>query len=75
MLNQYQQNNLGLGVDFASLLIGYINLIENEQQSRYNDVHAANDRQAEFLLQDIHAQFEEQNKKLDRIIELLENMK
>lgn len=55
-----------------SFIIGYKNLIENRQQSAQNDVQAANDKQAEYLLNRLHEMFEDQNKKIDRILEILE---
>lgn len=55
-----------------SFIIGYKNLIENRQQSKQNDVQVANDKQAEYLLNHLHEMFEDQNKKIDRILEILE---
>ena len=46
--------------------IGIQNLYENEQQTAYNDVHASNQKQAEYLLGKIGKQFESQNKRLMR---------
>jgi hypothetical protein len=59
-------------IDFVSLLsfaLGYENLIEKREQSRQNDVQSANDAQAQFLIQKLGEKFEEQNKKLDKILE------
>lgn len=44
-----------------SLILALENLSENRQQSQYNDVHKANDKQAELLLKEINEKFEEQN--------------
>ena len=55
----------------ASFLLGYENLIENRQQSRQNDVAAANDAQAEYLLHELNRKFEEQNRMLTKILEAL----
>lgn len=62
-----------------SVLLGLQNLNENRQQSAHNDVQIANDKQAEYLLNEINRQFEEQNKilaeqnvMLARLLELLE---
>ena len=55
----------------ASFLLGYENLIENRQQSRQNDVAAANDAQAEYLLHELNRRFEEQNRMLTKILEAL----
>lgn len=55
----------------ASFLLGYENLIENRQQSRQNDVAAANDAQAEYLLHELNRKFEEQNRMITKILEAL----
>ena len=54
-----------------SFLLGYENLIENREQSRQNDVQSANDKQAKYLLEELNAKFEEQNKVLKLILEKL----
>lgn len=53
----------------VSLLLGYQNLLENREQSRHNDVSAANDAQAQYLLQELGRQFNEQNEMLKTLIE------
>lgn len=71
-------------LDFADLLaivslyLGVRNLTENEQQSdqqikilRQIDVGAANDRQAAYLLEELGRKFDEQNKMLRKILEVL----
>lgn len=73
-MNSQQENNFFNAVDLAALIIGIQNLRENRQQSAYNDVHAANDKQAEYLLQQINARFDEQNKILNRQNEILERL-
>ena len=57
-----------------SLILGYENLMENRQQSAQNDVGAANDAQAKFLLEQINKQFEEQNEMLANIDARLERL-
>ena len=47
-----------------SLILAVENLNENRQQSQYNDVHKANDEQAELLLKNINERFAEQNNML-----------
>lgn len=42
-----------------SLALGYENLQENRQQSRHNDISAANDKQAQYLLSELEAKFAE----------------
>jgi hypothetical protein len=44
------------------------NLSENRQQSQYNDVHTANDKQAEYLLNEINNKFNQQNEILFYIL-------
>lgn len=53
----------------ASFLLGYENLIENRQQSAHNDVSAANDKQAQYLLEELGRKFDEQNAILKKILE------
>ena len=73
------------GLEFADLLgivslyLGVRNLTENEQQSaqslkilRQNDVGAANDKQAAYLLAELGRKFDEQNIMLKKIMDKLE---
>ena len=76
---QDQNNELINLINILSFVIGYSNLRENRQQSANNDVQAANDKQAQYLLQEINRRFDEQNKILEeqnimlaRLLELLE---
>ena len=55
-----------------SILLGYENLIENREQSAHNDVSATNDKQAQYLLNQLSVLFKEQNKKIDKILSILE---
>lgn len=73
MSNQLEFSDL---IGIVSLYLGMRNLTENEQQSdaqikilRQNDVGAANDRQAAYLLQELGRKFDEQNAMLERILE------
>lgn len=43
-----------------SVILGYTNLQENRIQSAQNDVNSANDRQANYLLQELDRRFQEQ---------------
>lgn len=59
-----------------SIYLGSKNLVENEQQSdaqlkilRQNDVGAANDKQAAYLLEELGRKFDEQNEMLKQILE------
>lgn len=64
----------------VSLYLGIRNLTENEQQSdaqlkilRQNDVGAANDRQAAYLLEELGRKFDEQNEMLKQILEAVKH--
>lgn len=67
MYPQSQFNGMD-ALTVLSLLIGYENLVENRQQSAHNDVQAANDNQAQFLLQELKTMFQEQNAMLEEIL-------
>ena len=54
-----------------SLILAVENLKQNEAQSQYNDVHKANDEQAELLLKKINERFAEQNENIDLILKIL----
>ena len=82
MANPYQdQNNELINlINILSFVVGLQNMQENRLQSAQNDVQAANDRQAEYLLNEINRRFDEQNKILEeqnvmlaRLLELLED--
>ena len=57
-----------------SLVIGYINLIENREQSADNDVNKANDKQANYLLGNLQQSFDNQNKMLEEILDRLQKL-
>ena len=67
MNTQYQdQNNELINlINILSFVVGLQNMQENRLQSAQNDVQAANDRQAEYLLNEINRRFDEQNKILE----------
>lgn len=75
-----RQNGLDF-TDFLGLVSLYLNvrnLTENEQQSdaqikilRQNDVGAANDKQAAYLLEELGRKFDEQNAVLNKILEVV----
>ena len=54
-----------------SLILAVENLKQNEAQSQYNDVHKANDEQAELLLKEINERFAKQNENIDLILKIL----
>lgn len=65
-------------IGVLSLYLGIRNLTENEQQSdaqlkllRDNDVQSANDKQAQYLLEELGRKFDEQNEMLKEILEAL----
>ena len=81
MNSQYQgQNNELINlINILSLVVGLQNMQENRLQSAQNDVQSENDKQAEYLLNEINRRFDEhskildeQNSMLERLIELLE---
>lgn len=59
-MNTNNQNYSDL-LNALSLILAVENLKQNEAQSQYNDVHKANDEQAELLLKEINDRFAEQN--------------
>ena len=69
---QDQNNELSNLINILSLVVGLQNMQENRLQSAQNDVQSANDRQAEYLLNEINRRFDEQNMMLERLIELME---
>ena len=62
-------------VSIMSFLLGYENLMENRQQTAHNDVSAANDKQAQYLLRELGRKFDEQNDMLEKILEVLQSEK
>lgn len=64
-------NNNGDLLNIVSILIGLQNLQENREQTAHNDVQIANDNQAKFLLNELKKQFDEQNKMLKEILQIL----
>lgn len=70
----------GNGIEFADLLgiislwVGLENMAENRQQSAQNDVGAANDKQASYLLEEIGKRLDNQDRTLETIMYKLEQM-
>lgn len=73
-------------LDFSDFLgivspyLGILNLTQNEAQSdaqikilRQNDVGAANNRQAAYLLEELGRKFDEQNEMLKQILEAVKH--
>ena len=69
---QDQNNELINLINILSFVVGLENMRENRLQSAQNDVQSANDRQAEYLLNEINRRSDEQNRMLERLIELME---
>lgn len=61
-------------IGVASFLLGIENLSENRQQSAANDVNAANDKQASYLLSEIGKRLDRQDRTLEAILEKLERL-
>ncbi len=76
MNNPYdnQNNELINLINILSFMVGLENMQENRQQSAQNDVQAANDKQAEYLLNKINDRFAEQNKLLDSHTKILKEI-
>ena len=59
-------------VAFISFIVGILNFEENLTQSDKQDLLEEFNDKASYLLTEIHTHLEEQDHKLDKIIELLE---
>lgn len=68
MNNQNQFSALDI-LNIISLMIGLENLQENRDQSAQNDVHIANQEQAEFLLGELSKQFDEIKTLLSKVLQ------
>jgi hypothetical protein len=62
-------------ISVLSFALGLENLEENRSQSAHNDVQAANQKQAAYLLEELGQKFEEQNEILNHILEVIESEK
>ena len=69
---QDQNNELINLINILSFVVGLQNMQENSKQSSRNDVQYSNKEQARYLLQEINRRFDEQNRMLERLIELME---
>lgn len=70
MFNQDFMDALNL-LNIYSVYLGLLNISENRQQTAQNDVHAANDEQARYLIEELGKKFDEQNEMLKKIVESL----
>lgn len=73
-MNNGNNDITGNLLDLVSIILGYENLMENREQSAYNDVAKRNKEQSEQILADLHAQFDRQNKILEYQNILLEGI-
>lgn len=71
----FMQNNNNNILNVLSIILALENLQENREQSKQNDVQSANDKQAEFLLKEIDRKFEEQNKMLEEIRDIVKDLR
>ena len=65
-------SDMGNLLNTLSLIYAMENLQENREQSKQNDVQSANDKQAQYLLEQINAKFEEQKALLMLIFQKVE---
>lgn len=66
---QEEQRNSGV-MDWLAILsfwIAILNLEQNIEQSKDQDIHKANDKQQKDMLEAIHREFDEQNQRLSLI--------
>ena len=70
----YNNGNEADILAIISVLLGMVNVQENRLQSAQNDVQSANDKQAQFLLNEINKKFDEQNEILNKIQKALDKM-
>lgn len=70
MFNQNQ--NFMNAVDLAALLIGIMNLLENRAQTEQNDVNAANEREARYLLDELGKRLDAQDAMIKEILDRLD---
>lgn len=69
MFNQNFMN----AIDLAALLIGIVNLQENRQQTAYNDVNAANEREARYILEQVNKRLDAQDAMIRQILDRLDS--
>lgn len=66
---QEDQRNSGF-IDWIAILsfwLAILNLEQNIEQSKDQDIHKANDKQQKDMLEAIHREFDEQNQRLSLI--------
>lgn len=65
---------LEIALSAFSIWLGLENLQENREQSAQNDVNAANNKQASYLLSEIGKRLDRQDRTLEAILEKLERL-
>ena len=63
---QSEFNSLDM-LNILSFWIAILNLEQNIEQSKDQDIHKANDKQQKDMLEAIHGEFDEQNQRLSLI--------
>lgn len=63
---QSEFNSLDM-LNILSFWMAILNLEQNIEQSKYQDIHKANDKQQKDMLEAIHREFDEQNQRLSLI--------
>ena len=63
---QSEFNSLDM-LNILSFWIAILNLEQNIEQSKDQDIHKANDKQQKEMLQELHNEFEAQNERLSLI--------
>lgn len=66
--NQQQQDNFMDAINIVALIVGLSNLFENREQSAQNDVNAANEKEARYILDQIGKRLDEQDSMLKEIL-------
>lgn len=74
MNNQNRQFDFLDLLNILSFMIGLENLYENRSQSAQNDVNAANDREAHYILDAIGKRLDAQDAMLNEILERLDKL-
>lgn len=72
--NEYNYDCFINAISVLSFFLGLENLAENRQQSAHNDVQAANQSQASYLLDELAKKFDEQNEMLEEILDKIKDM-
>lgn len=71
----FNQNNVMNAIEILSFILTVQNLYENREQSEQNDIQAANDKQARYLLKEMNKKFDEQNQMIRKIMVDIDDIK